>query len=423
MRAAELRFGAAVGDITPAPGCRLGGYWQRLRGADGVADPLAAKALVWGDGQGQAALVCLDLIALEPTTVQQLRHEIEAQTGIEAAQVMVCCSHTHAGPLSLPMRGMGPVDQAYLRRAVDSAAAVVSRAQADLRPGRLYYARPSLGLGRNRRGSGVAVPYAHAVFVESGDGPLATLFSYSCHPVHLGPADYMLSADFPGAAAAALENALGVPALFVNGACGDVNPPQAHGGIAAAQALGERLAQTVLQSRDTASALDAGGVGSARVKVLLPMQPPPSRWELTASRAVLGAKAALKRLAGAPAPWLVGQRQWAADAAQDRGTAGQPFEIQALRVGGLCLLGMEGELFARYQLDLEKAAPLEATLLCGYANGCIGYVPTADEYRRGGYEIEEAFKVYPGVRPVAPASEEVVREAALELLQRVGSPD
>ena len=100
----------------------------------------------------------------------------------------------------------------------------------------------------------------------------------------------------------------------------------------------------------------------------------------------------------------------------------QLFSIQALAVGPLVLLGMEGEVFARYQLDIEGAAE-EIIMLCGYANGCIGYVPTADEYERGGYEIEEVYKVYPSVRMIAPESEVLIRTAVVELVAdlRVGA--
>jgi hypothetical protein len=99
----------------------------------------------------------------------------------------------------------------------------------------------------------------------------------------------------------------------------------------------------------------------------------------------------------------------------------QPFEIQVLRVGPLAFLGLEGEIFVRYQLELEAASPLQPTILCGYANGCIGYVPTADEYPRGGYEVTEAYKVYPGVQMIGPQTEGMIRERAGALLARLAA--
>ena len=94
----------------------------------------------------------------------------------------------------------------------------------------------------------------------------------------------------------------------------------------------------------------------------------------------------------------------------------QSFEIQGLRIGGLTWLGLEGEIFVRYQLDLE-AASQEPVVICGYANGCIGYVPTQDEYERGGYEVEEAYRVYPSVLMIAPQSDAIIRQAVQDLLR------
>ena len=95
----------------------------------------------------------------------------------------------------------------------------------------------------------------------------------------------------------------------------------------------------------------------------------------------------------------------------------QSFEMQALALGELVLLGLEGEIFVCYQLDLEAAHG--PAVLCGLANGCIGYVPTADEYVRGGYEIDLAYKVYPSVQMIAPASETLIRQQAAALIAKV----
>ena len=91
--------------------------------------------------------------------------------------------------------------------------------------------------------------------------------------------------------------------------------------------------------------------------------------------------------------------------------------MQVLALGELVLLGLEGELFARYQLDLEAAHGL--AVLCGFANGCIGYVPTADEYAHGGYEIDLAYKFYPNLQMIASESESLIRQRAAALIAKV----
>jgi len=98
----------------------------------------------------------------------------------------------------------------------------------------------------------------------------------------------------------------------------------------------------------------------------------------------------------------------------------QSFEIQGLRIGELTWLGMEGEIFVRYQLDMESNTA-EPIILCGYANGCIGYVPTQQDYALGGYEVDEAYKVYPSVRMIAPQSDGIIRHGVAQLLRELGA--
>ena len=109
--------------------------------------------------------------------------------------------------------------------------------------------------------------------------------------------------------------------------------------------------------------------------------------------------------------------RWAFDARSEQGNQARTFSIQYIAVGPLVFMGFEGELFARYQLEIEEAHP--EVVVCGLANGCIGYVPTADEYERGGYEVDEAHKVYPGTRGVGPESEGLIRAAVEDALTRL----
>ncbi len=416
-----LRFGAAAADITPPVGSAMGGYWGRRSGATHIRDRLMAKALVCGQGAEQVALVAVDLVGLDAAVVRAIRERVRCATGIEGAAIMVCASHTHSGPLTFPFRGMNCIDSRYLEQVADAVVEVVVAAAADSRPGRLYYARPPVQIGRNRRPQSVkgeVVPYAHVLSFAAECGAEATLFSYACHPVVLGRDNHQISADFPGAAARYIEAATGGLALFVNGACGDVNPRDANGSFADVERLGQELGRAVLEGRAAAAPLDASALRWAHERLDLPLRPLPPRWRTEADKLKWHLRARLARGGEAPKAqleWAAALRRWV------RAGAGrvrvQPFEMQALALGELVLLGVEGELFARYQLDLEAAHG--PAILCGFANGCIGYVPTADEYARGGYEIDQAYKFYPSVQMIAPASESLVRQRAAALIARV----
>ena len=433
-----LHFGAAAADITPPVGIAMGGYWGRRSGATQIRDRLMAKALVCGQDAARVALVAVDLVGLDAGAVRGIREKIKRTTGIEGAAIMVCASHTHAGPLTFPFRGMGRIDSRYLEQVAAAVVEVVVAAAADSRPGRLYYARPPVQIGINRREphpqgtrigqnpAGPVVPYAHVLRFVAADGTGATLFNHACHPVVLGRDNLQISGDFAGAAVRHIEEQTGDEALFVNGACGDVNPQITGGSFADVEALGQALGQAVLEGRDAAVPLDVSALRWAHERLDLPLQPAPTRWRTEVEKLKWHLRARLARLrpelsrrggeaVKAQLEWAVARCKWVRAGAERARV--QPFEIQALALGEMVLLGAEGELFARYQLDLEAAH--EPAILCGFANGCIGYVPTADEYVRGGYEVDLAYKFYPSVQMIAPESESLIRQRAAALIAKV----
>ena len=66
------------------------------------------------------------------------------------------------------------------------------------------------------------------------------------------------------------------------------------------------------------------------------------------------------------------------------------FPIQAFAIGDeLCILGLPHEMFAEYQLFVDKTSPFAHNMVFAYTNGCEGYLGTDKDYAlgdRGGYE-------------------------------------
>ena len=446
--AAPLLAGWARAEITPGLGIHMGGYWGRTSGALAVRDPLMARARVFSDGRRTVGLVALDLVGLAASSVADIRDGVAARTPIASEGLSVCCTHTHAGPLTLPYRGMGEIDPAYLRALKTTAIDVVAAAAEGLRPAELSYCRPDVQVGINRRQDldgktvlgenplGPAATYAHVLHVRGPQGEGAVLLSHACHAVVLGNANHAISADWPGAAVRKVEETTGQFALFVNGACGDVNPRKTAGTFDEVERLGGAVADAAVSGLDHAERLFGEGVAWSRRQVDLPVLNPPRPASIAAEKVLLAGKAAAKSLIPGHGDYWArlvpkARLEWAQDmltlARSGARELSQAFEVHGLRVGPLALLGMEGEVFVRYLLDLEASSPLQPTLLCGYANGCVGYVPTADEYERGGYEVgspysvdigsgADAYKVYPSVQRLAPGSEAVVRDGANEVL-------
>src|SRR5690606_38219797 len=62
-------------------------------------------------------------------------------------------------------------------------------------------------------------------------------------------------------------------------------------------------------------------------------------------------------------------------------------ELMAMKIGPFLLLTMPGEPMVEYGFKLEAAIADRTTpIIVGYANGNIGYIPTAADYQVGGYE-------------------------------------
>ncbi len=80
--------------------------------------------------------------------------------------------------------------------------------------------------------------------LDRADGtPLAVLFHYACHPVVLGSDNLEYSADFVGTACATVGEQLHTTCLFLQGACGNINPyvdktPRDQGGVEAMRNMG-----------------------------------------------------------------------------------------------------------------------------------------------------------------------------------------
>ena len=96
--AADFQAGVAVVDITPPQGYRMSGYFnERLN--TGTHDPLQAKAVVFRQGNQQAALVFCDLIGISRSVTGRAREQAAQKTGIPATNILIHGTHSHTGPL------------------------------------------------------------------------------------------------------------------------------------------------------------------------------------------------------------------------------------------------------------------------------------------------------------------------------------
>ncbi|MCX5660039.1 MAG: neutral/alkaline non-lysosomal ceramidase N-terminal domain-containing protein [Planctomycetota bacterium] len=440
-----MHAGFAAVDITPPPGCMLDGFAARLENATGVDAPLFARA-VWLDDRGMcvggtaALIVALDLVGLEPATADAWAARLADELGLPAGNVQLTSTHTHAGPMSYPIRGLGPADAALMARVGEAVMEACRRAKAAREPARLFAGEAPASIGMNRRQKKSSGPTQLALNPE---GPCdksvhvlrcqtarqsILLFMHASHPYCIGPADLLISADFCGHAVAALE-AAGHQSLYVNGCAGNIMPVAAAQGPAVTKREGERLAASVLAAlpgRELVAPRLWGG--SAAVALPHDTMPPMAKLESFARDSIAKTNAAemdprmKKRLTEALDDWIVDLRA-ALVPGEDRPRP-VPARVSLLRIGDLALAFLPGEIFFEIGRDLvaELTAPgtsarASSAWAVGYNHGFIGYVPTPESYPDGGYEVDDAHR-YLGLWRIAPTAGRTLHDAAMALAKQ-----
>ncbi len=392
---AELRAGVARADITPPAGTEMWGYGNRQGTATGVRDLLYARALVLDDGKLAVALVTLDLgRTFGPAQMDAVRGRVRA-AGV--AQVIFAASHTHSGPVIQDQYADGP--PAWEQKALDGIVAAVQEAHRRRAPARVGSAWGVAFIGHDRRyarlDGSVRMLWRNATGLPTypvdptvgvlrvdvdddlGGQPIAVLVNYACHPVVFGPDNLRFSADYPGEMARVMEEAWGgrPMAFFLQGAPGDINPfldktPLRENAEEQVRRVGQALGREAVRvSREiTTHALPDAALGIA-VEPLL-FRP---RYDAEKLRALLAAS---------------GSAQSAARlAAMTRPSYQLPSTTLVLRGAGRewAFVGMPGEPFVNFQLDLRARSPVTHTWFLGYTNGYFGYLPTLREAAAGGY--------------------------------------
>jgi len=76
-------------------------------------------------------------------------------------------------------------------------------------------------------------------------------------------------------------------------------------------------------------------------------------------------------------------------------------------------------VFVRIGQEIARRSPFPHTVALGYSNGLLGYVPTADAYALGGYEVNDAYRYF-GTLMIAPESEALIHACVDRLLVRLG---
>jgi len=393
-----LEAGVAQVDITPPPGLPMYGYFDRLTKhqlATGTLDPLYARVLVLLTGNTRVALVTLDLgRTFNKNWLDRLRDTAKQTSHIN--ELIVAASHTHSGP---NIRDKYPADRpdAWENTTLDKVAGAIRQAALQLEPVRLGSGSGVVHIGYNRRkispDGSVTMLWSNpnkipttpvdgtvaVIRIDRQDGtPIAVLVGYACHPVVFGTDNLQYSADYVGTMIKTVADAFSAKpiCLFLQGGDGDINPYYAttavdQGAMEKRDWTGRELGREAVRiAKAIRTQAYPGGLDFADDEIMFPL-----RWNPQVLHD------GLLRVNGP---------QVFEDHAEPIDASPPPSKL-SLRVTTLLIdkrigiVGMPGEPFVDFQIDLRSRCPVAVCLLSGYTNGYFDYFPTILAASQGGY--------------------------------------
>ncbi len=400
-----FRASAVKVDITPDTPQWLMGY--NARQSTGVHDRIFHKIVALDDGTTQFYLVASDLCLFSPTVYDEAAQRVSKELGIAPNQMWWSVTHSHAAP-EVGAPGIYKVllgrsdhewNREYATRVVDALVDGVKSAKT-----RLETARIGIGAGFsmaniNRRAKdvdgrvslglnpdGPTDRQIGLIRLERPDGtPIAVIANYAMHGTVLSGSNLQIGGDGPGTVSAYVEQKIGAPVLYVNGAAGNMAPiysvyPDPRSGHLSQfnVLLGDRILAGL------------AGLGPSTDSVSLRLD---EKMIDTPRKDGLDWPEDLAKYSSAP-------------------TGGRPLvhlPVRFLRVNDAVIWSAPVELFCEIAIAVRNHSPFPRTFFFGYSGGWFGYLPTKQGFLEGGYE--------PKTSPFTEAAERDLTEGVISYLQ------
>jgi len=432
---AAMKAGTARIDITPSEPVWMDGM-IRSHKSTGIRHHLYAKALAFSSGNRPEDIFVIasaDVCAIARADHENICAHAARQTGISTEHIILAATHNHSGPATYGY--FNSKEEQYLKYFTKQTAEAISQAVFNMRPALMgcgagientishyrrllakdghvimnwepYSAGQIVGpLGEIDPEVGVL----KAVSANSDRKPLAILFNHAGHPNVMSGDNYLLSADYPGLAENILEKRLGGTSVFVNGAQGtmDIDGLKDRDWQGMERVAGA-LADAVMQTSAAIEVKPDTIVRGACAHYTLRARHISSSEFKWAESILAGTNGKFNSI-----PDGVGDDYKAALFKRLHAVQDIPHQLEQICVvvDETAWLSFPGELFTEIGMRIKRASPFAHTFLIGLANGQIGYVPTRDAIRQGGYE--------PETMEIDESAEEIIFEQSMALLNRL----
>jgi neutral ceramidase len=388
--AGTFRASAVEVDITPSAPQWLTGYAARQ--SNGILNRIYHRIAMLDDGTTAVYFISTDTCMFSPAYADKVREDIHNQLGIPVESIWWLATHTHSapeiGPPGAPAAFMperynqataGESNPEYTRFAESKLIEGLREARQRLQPARLGFGTGFSTANIDRRAmdedgkvtlglnpDGPTDRQIGLLRLEAMDGKLIALIAnYAIHGTVLGQENLKITGDVPGVVAQYVEQKLGAPVLFINGAEGNlapiysVYPDPVSGHLDQFRVL---LGDRILQANRRIASMTSDVV-------------------LAESKAII--ESPLRK----DLKWPESLKAYVSKSPEGVPLVRVP--VQFLQINRDAVLwGAPVELFCKIAIDVRNQSRFPFTFYFGLLNGWLGYLPTAEAVHQGGYEPE-----------------------------------
>ncbi len=419
-----LKAGVSRIDITPPKGLELAGYPHYPRYNEGAHDPLMAACMYLANDGKEVAMITLDLLFFSKKHTTEVRRRVEAECGIAGNCVMISCSHTHSGPWASGRLDIESLEagkeqpKEYVEELISKIVSIIKDAKANAFDAS-FGANVSLcgaesGVGGNRRmPGGPHDPLVSVMAVKDASDTIRGIFvNYTLHPTFIHEWSNVCTADYPCYLRMELEESVpGVVVGFAQGASGNQSSRYYRQGESydEAERVGRILGKAAYKALDKMEWKNDIEIAVANSELPFELRDFGTEEELMEK--VAHDEAVYKELytkygdsknrdeyylwQNANLKLLGSEDQLGYIRMQKKGIKIEllddegPMEIQVIKLGGCCVVGIQGEAFVEFALYVKAMAGFGVVVFNELSNGVLpGYLYTPESLVTGGYETD-----------------------------------
>jgi len=376
----ELLLGFSEVDITPEYNVQTIGFGREDNLSKGVLHKLFAQISIWQLGEEMCCIVAIDHIGFMYSDANVLRDKIGSRLGIRREKVMLCFSHTHSAPnISL--------ETEYLYFLHQQVLIGVCEAKKTLAPVKAAWGVTEADIGINRRNpSGVLDKRINILKItDAQTGKLRLLLlRVTAHANVLREDNYMISSDFIGVTRNLLQEHYGCNVMLTQGASGNVKPRFEYS-LEALDKMSLTILEAVAPCVESLNPEDVRSLSMVSQKEIFYADVP----SLERAKEISDEAMLVNHIDGSA--WLEEVARLHKQNIRQQSTE---VEIQYFKLNNGCLCGVPCEIMCELAVDVVKACNSDLVAFGGYTNGCDGYLPSAQEYDKGGFEVLHSYLIY-----------------------------